>query len=418
MDSGESFGAALRRIRQGRGLSLDMLATRVTYDKSYVSKVENGKKRGSREFAAAVDRALTANGQLLAAWQATEENRTQRVQTAVPFDGMHRRTTLVGIAAVVTATVTSDLGGILQPGIRLNACDVRALERGLARLWAMDHTFGAGDLWHLARSRATHIDTLLDTATYSEEVGRELLRLGGQSFMCAGWLATDAGKIDVARQCYQSALSLAAQAGDQETTSHALTNLAIHALRQRRPQSALRYIDAAERTLPPDAPRRQRAVFGIRRARALAQLGDAAGADQALTVARRIVESDPSTPPERLAFCTTPEIDAIAACCAVELGQPHRALNLLEQALQSYDPRFARNVALYRVRLADARMRHDADAEGAAEAVADALDMLEGSVASARVFTELAEVVRRMQPYRHVDTVDEVLGRYETLITT
>lgn len=44
-DPGEGFGAALRRARGERGLSLAALARLVHYSKGYLSKIENGASR-------------------------------------------------------------------------------------------------------------------------------------------------------------------------------------------------------------------------------------------------------------------------------------------------------------------------------------------------------------------------------------
>ncbi|MFD0745752.1 helix-turn-helix domain-containing protein [Phytohabitans flavus] len=40
----DTFGEALRRARRRAGLSLDTLEARVNFSKSYISKVENGRR--------------------------------------------------------------------------------------------------------------------------------------------------------------------------------------------------------------------------------------------------------------------------------------------------------------------------------------------------------------------------------------
>ncbi|WP_354644666.1 helix-turn-helix domain-containing protein [Kitasatospora camelliae] len=59
------FGAVLRTLRRKAGLSQADLAGRVHYDKSHISKVENGDKPATAEFARACDRALRAGGSLV-----------------------------------------------------------------------------------------------------------------------------------------------------------------------------------------------------------------------------------------------------------------------------------------------------------------------------------------------------------------
>ncbi len=62
----KDFGEELRRRRISVGMSLTGLAAAVHFTKGYLSKVENGKARVNRELAKACDRALGADGELLA----------------------------------------------------------------------------------------------------------------------------------------------------------------------------------------------------------------------------------------------------------------------------------------------------------------------------------------------------------------
>ncbi|MFJ3792720.1 helix-turn-helix domain-containing protein [Kitasatospora sp. NPDC090091] len=64
--AGAGFGTVLRTLRREAGLSQADLAGRVHYDKSHISKVENGDKPATAEFARACDRALRAGGSLVA----------------------------------------------------------------------------------------------------------------------------------------------------------------------------------------------------------------------------------------------------------------------------------------------------------------------------------------------------------------
>ncbi|MGW7448030.1 nSTAND1 domain-containing NTPase [Kitasatospora sp. NPDC054795] len=61
----EGFAQALRERRRALGLSQSGLAREVHYDKSHISKVENGEKPPTADFARACDRALRAGGELV-----------------------------------------------------------------------------------------------------------------------------------------------------------------------------------------------------------------------------------------------------------------------------------------------------------------------------------------------------------------
>jgi peptide deformylase len=70
------FAAELKRWRDVRGLSRTALARRMGYDRSYVSKVESGAERPSREFALHAEDALHAGGALRKAFQEYAAHRT------------------------------------------------------------------------------------------------------------------------------------------------------------------------------------------------------------------------------------------------------------------------------------------------------------------------------------------------------
>ncbi|HTI28638.1 MAG TPA: peptide deformylase [Kutzneria sp.] len=68
-DKGDAFGIELARWRDVRGLSRTALARQMGYDRSYVSKVESGSERASREFATQAETVLRAGGALTSAFR-------------------------------------------------------------------------------------------------------------------------------------------------------------------------------------------------------------------------------------------------------------------------------------------------------------------------------------------------------------
>ncbi len=75
-DEINAFAAELTRWRDVRGLSRTALAKLMGYDRSYVSKVESGHERPSREFALQAEAALKAGGALRTAFREYESGRT------------------------------------------------------------------------------------------------------------------------------------------------------------------------------------------------------------------------------------------------------------------------------------------------------------------------------------------------------
>ncbi|MGI9002017.1 MAG: peptide deformylase [Pseudonocardia sp.] len=77
-DSAEvsAFSVELQRWRDVRGLSRTALAKQMGYDRSYVSKVESGAERPSKDFASQAETVLRAGGALRSAFREYEATRT------------------------------------------------------------------------------------------------------------------------------------------------------------------------------------------------------------------------------------------------------------------------------------------------------------------------------------------------------
>jgi transcriptional regulator with XRE-family HTH domain len=394
--SGETFGEALRRLRHERELSLRGLAKLAPIDYGYLSKIENGRRPGSLPVARAVDKALGANGELVAIARAEQ---AQRLRSAVPFDPMKRRTlvkwglTAPALADLFTASETGRIG-------KIGVADADELQDSAVRLYGLDYQHGGASLWQSAAACVGEAYSMLEHGSYGESVGQRLLRATGRIQMCAGWLAFDAGRHDVARSCYTEALALARQAGDAEVETHALANLAFQSNVLGRPREATRFADGAERAASaPHGRARLAAIPQLRRAVALSLTGDAPGSTRAIARARTIIDRDADKPAEEwCAFLGPAELDGVEGTCLMELGQSQQASTLLARAAGSYTDRYARNRALYRVRLARARLDQN-EVDGAAEAANAALDDLAGQVASWRVSSELTQVATRLAAY-------------------
>jgi transcriptional regulator with XRE-family HTH domain len=105
---------------------------------------------------------------------------------------------------------------------------------------------------------------------------------------------------------------------------------------------------------------------------------------------------------------------AASASTTVGMSDVKRLQRLLELTIASYARQFARNLAVYRVRLARARLDMGA-VDGATEAANAALDDLTGEVASWRVAAELEAVAKRLAAHSNVDGVESFLARYQAV---
>lgn len=423
------LGRLLAERRMAAGYTQHQLAPLTLYARSTIANVEVGRQHVPRVFWERCDDALAAEGTLSRAYddlvalvrqqheQAAsaqhEPQPGQHVPQEVPYDPMRRRT-LVTWGVATTAVTGLGIASVGQVGV----ADVGRLQRTADRLHSLQYRHGGETLWQSAVVATNEGYLMLEQSSYGQDVGQQLLMATGRLQICAGWLAFDAGQHEVARGCFTDALALARQAGDPEVETWVLANLAAQSNALARPREAQRLATAAGQVAASAGGSPRLAVIPqFRQAIANSLMADPRGADRAITEARRALDRDRDEPVEELyAFLTPFEIDGIEATCALELGQASRAEALLEQVIAGYDTRFTRNRALYRVRLARARLDGGA-ADGAAEAANVALDDLSGDLASWRVSSELDDVARRLADYPEVPGVDRFLARHGAMST-
>jgi tetratricopeptide (TPR) repeat protein len=377
-------------------------------DVGYLSKVENGHRPATPAVAKAVDRALKAKGELITL---ARLERSERVRHALPFDPMKRRSLLaLGLGApALAATGPGD-----EPRrSRVGVADVKELQDTAVWLYGLDNQHGGATLWRAAAATANAGYDMLEHGHYGEAVEKRLLKATARVQMCAGWLAFDSGRHALARTNYTEALTLARQAGDAEVEVHALSNLAFQSNVLGRPREAMRFVEGAMRAdSAPHGRARLSAIPQLRRSVACSLSQDASGHQKAIASARKVLDRDQDKPAEEwCSFLGAAELDGVEGTCLVELAQPKRAELLLERAITGYTGRYARNRALYRVRLARARLDMNL-VDGAVEAAASALDDLADQVASWRVESELASVVTRLSEFREEESVRTFLERH------
>jgi DNA-binding XRE family transcriptional regulator len=326
---------------------------------------------------------------------------------AVALEDMKRRTLMKwGVAATAAASASTTVG----------MADVKRLQRSAARLHGLDQQHGGDTLWQSALVQAHDGVQLLEYGSYTDTVSQQLLTATGQLQICAGWLAFDAGQHEVARSCFGEALAMSRQAHDAQIETRALANLAAQSNALSRPREALRYAAGAEHAATGHGSTSWLAVIPqLRLAIGSSLMGSAIDTHRAISQARRVLERDNNAPNEEWsAFLSPVEVDGIEATCALELRHPAQAERLLELAIASYARQFARNLAVYRVRLARARLDLGA-VDGATEAANAALDDLTGEIASWRVAAELEAVAKRLAAHPNVGGVESFLARYQAV---
>ncbi|MFC7244281.1 helix-turn-helix domain-containing protein [Catellatospora aurea] len=404
----ESFGESLRRLRSERGWSLRRLSDESHIDKGHLSRIERDKRPPSETIASAVDLALQADGVLIAIAQVQQ---AQETRAAVTSDPMRRRTLVTMPLAAAMASLGA-AGDTTHRVGRVGVTDAERLHRAVARLRALGHQHGGENLWQAAAGVAREGYQLLENGTYTESVGDQILAATGRAQMCAGWLAFDSGQQDIARSCYNEALSLASQSANASIEIHALVNLAFQSSFLGMPRQALRYAEAAGRIANGYDKRGRIAVVPlIRQATAHAIAGNEVESGKAAADARRHLDKAHEEGDDWCTFVSSAELDGIEATVAMKLGQAARAETLLQRAVAAHGVGFARNRALYRVRLASTRLDLR-DVVGAAVSANEAMDDLSGEVASWVINTELQNVAQRLAQHPEETHVERFIKRY------
>jgi hypothetical protein len=300
------LGALLRRLRTLQGLSQAALGRLAGYDGSYIGAVERAAVRPSRELVERCDRALGADGVLLAVWSLA----TAGGPDASPSDGGPVAASPAGPGASAAAEVPDDGGsaGLAPDGgwggrtwrARPPRPDRPPPGRGGAVVEAMEvarqaeaSEAGPGTVDEIERAlerlgedvartppellipavsgRRRYVGRLLAGRLTLGQRRRLLVAAGRLSALLAE-LHFDAGQREAAEANRDAAYRLAEQAGHAELAARAVGSLASWALADGRFRDAAELARAGQDLAPPASPVTLQLVLD--EAQAWASLGD------------------------------------------------------------------------------------------------------------------------------------------------
>ena len=240
--SGETFGQALRRLRQEHGLSLRRLQALARYDFTYLGQVERGEKPGSIELAITCDRALGLAGELIEIYRRSS---TAPARFTDEEDDMHRRAAMKALASTPLVFAVG-AGGHVE-------AEIARLERNSEIYRHLYHGANSpADLLGLVRD---HLDTTVDLLRRLPDGPSRIRVLRNRSEIgtLAGRLAFfDLDNSTQARGFYGLAHEAATQADDHALAAAALGHLAFVPAREGNIAAAVDYLcgaaDHARRT--------------------------------------------------------------------------------------------------------------------------------------------------------------------------
>ncbi len=243
---------------------------------------------------------------------------------------------------IAPAAAMASLDGLprrpFAPDEPANHDDVANIRDATHQFVNIEMKLGSDELAPLALRYLRAAQRRLDQRQYELSIERELQAALTELAEVAAWLLHDAGRQDAARQTGYEALHLARLAGSpQQLDLFILANLAHVEIFTGRPGAALQIarhaLDSGNLTS------RMTAMFKIREARALAQLGDRAGTERALEAARsHLLDGVSAQDPRWSWWLDEPELVHHTGQAFASLGVHERALPLLERANEDCPP--------------------------------------------------------------------------------
>jgi transcriptional regulator with XRE-family HTH domain len=266
----DTFGAALRHLRNTAGLSCAALGAAVNYSGGYIWELETGRKPPGPELAAALDDALAAGGTLTAL--AGIHDAAEPAEDELDAIELARR------------AAASDMGGATLTG----------LEQAFDRLAIAYQSTAPAQLLPEVRRHLRYVSQLADQrGTLTQR--RRLLAVGGWLSLLAATLHIDLHQRGAADARLATAVALADHADNREIAAWCLETRAWDALTEGDYRLAVDLSQAAQQIAPRDGSAYIQA--SAQEGRAWARLGDATATRDALDRVSRLVS--PLAPPDQ-----------------------------------------------------------------------------------------------------------------------
>lgn len=241
-------------------------------------------------------------------------------------------------------------------GKRVDHALVDDLERVADAKRRMDDAAGGGTLLPSVREDLRLVVGMLDTAAYTDEVGRRLYGVAAELGRLAGWLAYDSDEHATAQRYWLAALRAAHASGDRATGANILGFMSVQAALTERPRDAVVLAESAltaERQLTPAVA----ALLYSRLAFAAARAGDAATWRRTQGRAGELLgRSVSANEPPWIYWFSEAELAGVAGTSLLEFGRPAEAEQHLRRAVMLLGPSFVRDRAMWLSDLASARV--------------------------------------------------------------
>ena len=268
---------------------------------------------------------------------------------------------------------------------------LQSVRSHIREIVALDNRFGGADLVRMSTRFFHAIHDQLGEGTYDPKLERELQSAAGELAEVVGWLAYDAEAHDLTRRMNQESLYFSRLAGDRAIELLTLQNSSMHAASQGRPREALQIVRSV---LEGDyrLSSRLKALFLMRKARALAQGGDGSALRLLPEIRSLFLDGVSSGDPAWAWWIDERELAWHEAMVQRDLGLADRAITQFERSVIATPATEIRSQYLHRAYLLQAQV--DTGTWSAAEQTIRQLLPLSSEVASTRTVVLLRNTIR------------------------
>lgn len=277
----------------------------------------------------------------------------------------------------------------------------------------LDDALGGGTVFRAVREDLRLVTGILDTASYTEEVGRRLYAVAAEFARLAGWLAHNSNQEALAQRFFMAALRAAHSSGDRALGANILGFMSIQAS-YHDPRDSVRLAESALAGAKGITPAVE-ASIQANLAYAAAYVGQQNTATRAQDRMFELTAAmDPTAEPPYIYWWSDAEAHLAAGSSALVLGRPRQAEAHYRDALASLAPSFPFDRVHILTRLATARLQFG-ELEGACRVATEAGALLRRLDAPHKR-TLLAEFRTAAQPYATTAEVKEFDTKFADLL--
>lgn len=281
-----------------------------------------------------------------------------------------RRTFFSLTPAVATLSISGPVADFLaqaEPAARaprsVGRADVDLIAQSTQTFTSWDHRVGGELSVQAVAGQLRWAAGLLEAKNIQPQVRDDLHSAVGHLAQVAAWMSVDVGAHDSAERYFRFGLHCAEQARNTSLRAVVLADMSRQIFHLGRPQDALSLAELAQ-VRADQLPAPERAMLGVVRARALAQLGRGADTRAAITRAEDDFGRRDSTPvPPWMEFFDGAELAGDAGHALFDLtaagANPQPALDQLGYASSQHTDDYARSRAFCQLKIATLWMRTD-----------------------------------------------------------